>query len=134
MSLPLDMPRPAPQAAPITRPITRPLANRTPSTDQVEVARDLQATLEARRELGSGYDEHFIESLVERLTQTVDKQEKRRVVATPPSHEQRLGLAITSMALLIPLVAIALGMGLGFAGLVVVCLTILAINLGFRFL
>jgi hypothetical protein len=117
-----------------SRDATQPAASRAPQVNRAETARDLQATLEARRELGPGYDEHFLDALVERLTQAVATQKQQRAPASPPSHEYRLGLAITSMALLIPLVAIVLGMGMGFAGLVVVCLTILAINLGFRYL
>lgn len=80
-----------------------------PQTD--DIRRDLQASLEARRELGPGYDEHFLNALVEKLTANVHQQ----VTSTPrpqaPSNhlgrDQRTAIAICSMIFAIPLIAIA---------------------------
>jgi hypothetical protein len=80
-----------------------------PQTD--DIRRDLQASLEARRELGPGYDEHFLNALVEKLTASVHQQ-----VATTPrpqapsnrlGNEPRTAIAICSMIFAIPLIAIA---------------------------
>lgn len=38
---------------------------------QEDIRRDLQASLEARRELGPEYDQHFLDALVEKLTRQV---------------------------------------------------------------
>jgi len=101
---------------------------RAPRPDADDLRRDLEATLTARRELGTGYDQQFIESLVEKLTAHV----RQEVAAATPRKtalepDQRLGLAIASIALLIPLIAIAGGM-FGIAGFLVVCGLVLAIN------
>jgi len=101
---------------------------RAAQPDADDLRRDLEATLTARRELGTGYDQQFIESLVEKLTAHV----RQEVAAATPhkaalAPDQRLGLAITSLALLIPLVAIAGGM-FGFAGFLLMCALVLAIN------
>jgi hypothetical protein len=103
--------------------------------DRREVGRDLRAAIEARRELGPEYEEQLVEAFVEKLTRQLAVQQKeRRVRATPPPHDQRLALAIVSLTLLIPLVAIVLGMAMGLPGLALVCLAVLGINIGFRFL
>jgi hypothetical protein len=103
--------------------------------DRAAVKRDLEATFAARRELGPEFDTHLMDAFVERITAQLAAQLKQPPAPRQaPSHDQRLGLAITSMALLIPLVAIVLGMGMGLLGLTLVCLVIVAINLGFRFL
>jgi phytoene/squalene synthetase len=100
----------------------------TPQPDQHDIARELQATMEARRELGAQYDEQFIQSLVERLTAQV----RREVESARPVHQrldtsQRTGIAISSLVFLIPLVAIMGGMA-GPAGMVLACLVVLGVN------
>ncbi|HEV2457166.1 MAG TPA: hypothetical protein VGS80_02295 [Ktedonobacterales bacterium] len=99
-----------------------------PNTDDIK--RELQATLAARREVGSGYDEQFIERLVQQLTAQI-----RRDVANAPkpksqalSSDQRTGLAICSIIFLIPLIAIAGGM-FQLAGVAIVCAAVFGINL-----
>lgn len=77
-----------------------------------DVQRDVAATLEARRELGPGYDDHFVQSLTERMMAQV-RHEMARTPAAPknngnklsPGH--RLALAICSLGCGIPLIAIA---------------------------
>ena len=98
-----------------------------PNTDDVK--RELQATLAARHEVGPGYDEQFIERLVQQLTAQI-----RRDVANAPkpksqalSSDQRTGLAICSVLFLIPLIAIA-GSMLGLAGALIVCAAVFGIN------
>lgn len=100
------------------------MASQLPTND---VRRDLEATLAARRDLGPEYDEHFIDTLTERLVQRA-RQEVQR---TPAPHEgltpeMRVAVAICSLIFGIPLVAIAAGVS-GVA-LVIVCLMILGVN------
>jgi hypothetical protein len=92
-----------------------------PQPHTEDVRRDLQATLAARRELGTSYDDHFLDALVEKLSAQV-----RQEIATAPrvqqpsnklSPEQRTGVAICSLIFGIPIIAIALGAGGAFAPL-----------------
>jgi hypothetical protein len=80
-----------------------------------DLQRDVQATLEARRELGSGYDDHFVQQLTERMMAQV-RQEMARIPrpAAPRSKldaGQRTAVAICSLIFGIPIIAIAGGYG-----------------------
>ncbi len=98
-----------------------------------ELARDMRATLAARDELhlsaGGAYDDQFIEALVERLT-----AQARREMAVAPRQRERLSpkqrneLAIVSIVMLIPLIAIA-GAMFGIAGFLAICAAILGVNI-----
>jgi hypothetical protein len=84
-----------------------------PQTDDIK--RDIQATLAARRELGTEYDDHFLDALVEKLTAQV-RQEVANAprVQQPSNHlssDQRTGIAICSLIFGIPILAITLGGG-----------------------
>ena len=94
-----------------------------------DINRELQATLQARRELGTtAYDEHFIEALVEKLRAEARAAQPQHRDVGPPS-EQWLGLAICSLVFAIPLVAIASD---NLVGLILVCATIVGINVAFN--
>ncbi len=94
------------------------------------VARELQAALAARQELGPTFDEHLAHALAEKIVAQV----RAEVAAAPKpaprglSRDQRTGLAICSLIFLIPLVGILGGMfgGLGAAGAIA---AVLALNL-----
>lgn len=93
----------------------------TPPSQQpqttTDTAREIQATLAARREMGAEYDDHFIQALAERLTAQARQEVARAQPAKPPrrglSSEQRTGIAICSLIFGIPLIAISLGAGGG---------------------
>lgn len=98
--------------------------------DPHDLAREIQATLAARHELGSQYDDQFIQRLVEQLTAQV-RQEVARAPRARPSGlaaDQRTGIAICSLIFGIPLVAIAGGIG-GPVGLAVAFVAIVLINI-----
>ncbi len=88
----------------------------TPPQQQSEdIRRDLQATLAARREMGTEYDDQFLDALVEKLS-----AQTRQDIATAPrpqqpsnmlSRDQRTGIAICSLIFGIPILAITLGGG-----------------------
>ena len=98
--------------------------------DSQDLQREIQATLSARRALGSEYDDQFIQRLVERLTAQVHQEVARapRPHASGLSSEQRTGIAICSLIFGIPLVAIAGGIG-GPVGLAVAFVALVLINL-----
>lgn len=102
-----------------------------PHPNAEDTKRDIQATLAARRELGTEYDDHFLNALVEKLTAQV-RQEVARAPRMPApssrlSRDQRTGLAICSLIFAIPLIAISMGGGLFYFASVVVM--IILINL-----
>jgi len=92
-----------------------------PQQQPDDIKRDLQATLAARRELGTEYDDHFINALVEKLTAQVRQEMTSVPRAQQPSnkltHDQRTGVAICSLIFGIPIIAITLGAGGMFAPL-----------------
>ncbi|MEW2549240.1 hypothetical protein AB0910_26305 [Streptomyces sp. NPDC047002] len=109
-----------------------------------ELKKELNATLQARRELGEEYDsalvDSFLEKVEERLDTTVDRRVRRElaeqqlVVARGASHPrtqdgfgERYGFGIVSLVLAIPLSAIA-ALNTGLPGLTVAWLGLVAVN------
>ena len=103
----------------------------TPQTNRSEIKREIQATMAARRELGSDYDDQFLDALVEKLSRQPAMQRAQQPKVPQRSNTldsgQRLSLAICSLIFGIPLVAICGGIA-GPVGIVVVCCAILGIN------
>ncbi|MBQ0866498.1 hypothetical protein KBZ21_10760 [Streptomyces sp. A73] len=119
-----------------------------------ELKKELDATLQTRRELGPEYEDELLDSFLEkveqRLDNVVDKRVRRQmaeqqmVVArgnstgvqqqTPHTYPDglgaRLGLAVASLVLAIPLTAIAVA-NAGLTGLVTCWAGIVAVN-GFQ--
>jgi hypothetical protein len=95
---------------------------------------DLQATLDARRDLGPDYEPALVDSLVERMDATiaarVDAELRQRGVQ--PAKQQRasgsamIPIALGSLGLGIPLTAI--GSSAGRLGFMVVWMAIIVIN------
>jgi hypothetical protein len=78
--------------------------------------RDVEAALEARRELGRAYEDDIVDALVEKIDRRVaqrDSQLKRR-----RDHQKEMILG--AMGISIPLLAIAAVFG-GVAGIALVC-------------
>lgn len=100
------------------------------TADTANIARELQAALAAREELGPTYDEHVAQALADKIVAQVRRELAAAPKPTPRglSRDQRTGLAICSLIFLIPLVAILGGMfgGLGAAGAIA---AVLALNL-----
>ncbi|NJP68641.1 hypothetical protein, partial [Streptomyces spiramenti] len=111
-----------------------------------ELAQELAAAVETRRELGAAYDEELVDSFVEkvnlRIDATVDKRVRRRLAeqqlpvgargggpgrAEPRGPGGPLGLAVASLLLAIPLSAIAAS-HVGLAGLFVAWSGIVGVN------
>jgi hypothetical protein len=88
---------------------------------------DIQATVEARRELGDEMEPHLIDSFVDRIEKRIDER------ATGPNPSQRNGregsfaLALASLIFAIPITAIAATHG-GITAMVVVWIGIVLLN------
>lgn len=108
-----------------------PQSPQTTRATQEDIRRDLQASLEARRELGPGYDEHFLDALVEKLSRQVQQTQQKQVTTSERSNNS-VALAICSLIFGIPIVAIASGTQ-GMAGLIVAAAMIVGVNLTFNF-
>ena len=81
---------------------------------------EAQAALEARRELGVEYEDQLVDALVEKIEQRL---EARRPAARTPMA----ATAIPSLALSIPLIAIAANFT-GLEGVIAVCAAIVLVN------
>ncbi|HEX6248095.1 MAG TPA: hypothetical protein VFZ64_09520 [Nocardioidaceae bacterium] len=95
---------------------------------------ELEAALEARRELGPAYEPALVDSFVERIEQAVEARVDARLAErrSERKHEDERGskqmaLGITSLALGIPISAIAGGIG-DLPGLVVAWAGIVGVN------
>ncbi|MCK8680714.1 hypothetical protein [Streptomyces lichenis] len=110
-----------------------------------ELAKELDATLSARRDLGAEYEQALIESFLEKLDQrmeaTVDRRVRREVAeqqigavrgsrsAEPAltGFGERFGFAVVSLVLAIPLSGIGAGAA-GLGGLMTVWAGIVGVN------
>ncbi|MGH3382711.1 MAG: hypothetical protein ACRDP6_49085 [Actinoallomurus sp.] len=91
---------------------------------------DLAASLAARRELGPDYDAAFVEAVAERIERA--SAARRPVIAEIEKSERAMALTVVcvSLGVSIPVSAIAANQT-GLAGLVVVWLALVAINVAF---
>lgn len=106
---------------------------------------EVLAAAETHNELGSAYRDAVIESFLDKVGREIDARVDARLVqqqaARPPARDRRghfdspMALAIISMALGIPLSAIAVAAGThpaGIVGLLVVWIAIIAINIAYN--
>jgi hypothetical protein len=105
---------------------------------------EIRAAAEVHNELGPGYRDAVIESFLDRVGREIDARVDARLAqqaAQPPArsgHRQSgspMALAIVSMALGIPLSAIAVAAGsspVGFKGLMVIWIAIAVINIAYN--
>jgi hypothetical protein len=91
---------------------------------------DLAASLAARRELGPDYDAAFVDAVAERIQQA--SAVRRPVTAEIEKGERAMALTVAcvSLGVSIPVSAIA-AIQTGLAGLTVVWLALVAINVAF---
>jgi hypothetical protein len=134
----------APRALPAGQSHTRPVSiylGRV--TNSPLSSRDLRAAAETHQELGPEYRDAVLDSFLERVGREIDARVDARLRQMPPSPPpaQRapknvnvMALALGSIALGIPISAIAASAGshpAGIWGLLVVWIAIAAINLGY---
>ncbi len=89
---------------------------------------ELHAALEARKELGPEYEPHVVDSFLERIERRL--AERRDTKPARPEANKTLALAIISLILSIPLMAIGVTQA-GLTGLVVVWAGIVLVNLAY---
>jgi hypothetical protein len=92
---------------------------------------DLQASIEARRELGRDHEPELVDSFVARIEERLAKRPAAHPPARREGREGSFVLALVSVGAGIPLTAIALSNG-GFAALLVVWIGIVLVNLGYQ--
>src|SRR5262249_50885020 len=95
--------------------------------DMVE-RRDVEAALEARRELGKEYEPEIIDAFLEKIDARLAEQQ-RQTPARPEQHQQGAitPLVLGSIALGIPITAVALSNAHGTGGIVVAIVAWIAI-------
>ena len=90
-----------------------------PTVDREEV----QAALEARKELGAELEPAVIDSFVERIEKSIVKRDEQREKALKRQRDHQKEMVLGAMALSIPLMAIA-AIFTGLAGVIAVCVAI----------
>ena len=99
---------------------------------------DLTAAMAARRELGPDYDDAFIETLVDRIQESLEVRsatKPRSGAAAAPrqrDHDHSLAMAVLSLLAAIPLSAIAV-VNAGLPGLLIALAAIILINATYTF-
>ncbi|WP_338743532.1 hypothetical protein [Actinomadura luteofluorescens] len=101
---------------------------------------DLTAAMAARRELGPDYDDAFIETVVDRIEETLDARAaaprtRRRAPAPEPRRGDRdhsLAMAILSLLAAIPLSAIGV-VNAGLPGLLIALTGVVLVNFTYTF-
>ena len=93
--------------------------------DEERVRQELEATVEARRELGPSHDKELVEGFLERIDKELDRRIDERIASQRPRktgtvvHPANLGVAI-------PLVVLA-GVFGGAVGVVAICIALVLI-------
>ncbi|WP_043264638.1 membrane protein [Streptomyces sp. CT34] len=112
------------------------------ATHDRDLKKELDATLQTRKELGPEYESELVESFLEKLDQNVDRRVRRQLAEqqmqvargvqprrTDAGAEfwQRFAVAVVSLVLAIPLSAIAVAQA-GLVGLVVCWAGVVGVN------
>ena len=100
---------------------------------------EIRAAAEIHRELGPEYQDAVVESFIERVGREIDARVDSRIAAAqqnpirPARPPRTMALAITSIALGIPLSGIALGLGAReqLNGLAIIWVAIAVINVAY---
>ena len=95
-----------------------------------QLRQDAEATLAARRELGPELEPQLVDAFVERVERRLDERLRERAPAKR-EKDKELALAIISLGVAIPMIAIAGGTA-GVAGVVAVCVALVLVNYFFR--
>jgi hypothetical protein len=99
-----------------------------PSRDNpgVSIPRDeLQAAIEARRELGPEHEDELVEAFLARIERRLDT--RTAVPARKSEDRQPFVISIVSLGVAVPLLGIGGGIA-GLGGIVAVCLALVAVN------
>ena len=91
-----------------------------------EARSELEATVAARRELGPAHDDELIAGFLDRIGKEIDHRIDQRVAAQAPRKRAPSPLQPATLAICIPIIAIAGGIG-HTAGLIVAFLALVIV-------
>jgi hypothetical protein len=100
-------------------------------SEQQEFRHELEATLAARQETGEELEPQLVDRFADRVEQEIERRvnaQVRREFPRSGHNAPMIPLALGSLGIAIPLIAIAGGTA-GFAGVLVVCIAIVLVNL-----
>jgi hypothetical protein len=80
---------------------------------------ELAATLAARKELGPAHDKELIVGFLDRIERELDAHIDERIAARTPAKRRSSVVHPANLALCIPIIAVAGGVGGGLAGVIV---------------
>jgi hypothetical protein len=89
--------------------------------------RDVQAALEARRELGAEYEPEIVDAFLEKIEQRLDERLRERRPAAQAPQGAVTPLILGSIGLGIPVTAVALSNAPGAGGIIVAIVAWIAI-------
>jgi hypothetical protein len=93
---------------------------------------ELQAAIEARRELGPAHEAEIVDGFLERIERSIDKRIDERLAqrrdAAPPKRDPQYAVTFVSLGVAIPLLGIGGGIA-GLAGIIAVCIALVLVNL-----
>jgi hypothetical protein len=90
---------------------------------------ELEATLAAREELGPRHDDELVAGFLERIDREIDRRVDERVAKRVPAKRRSSPLHPGNLAICIPIIAVAGGVGGGFPGVVIAVLALAVIFL-----
>ncbi len=85
---------------------------------------ELAATLAAREELGPAHDDELVAGFLERIDREIDRKVEERVAKRTPAKRRASVIHPGNLALCIPIIAVAGGVGGGLPGVIVACLAL----------
>ncbi len=91
---------------------------------------DVEAALEARRELGPEYEPEIVDSLVEKIEKRLDERLRERRAPAPRHHYADMRVVLGSLGIGVAVTAIATGNGQGWVA-VIGWIAIVLVNLAY---
>ena len=85
---------------------------------------ELAATLAAREELGPAHDDELIAGFLARIDREIDRKVEAHVAQRAPAKRRASVIHPGNLALCIPIIAVAGGVGGGLAGVIVACVAL----------
>jgi hypothetical protein len=94
--------------------------------DEERVRQELEATVEARRELGPSHDKELVEGFLERIDKELDRRIDERIERQKPARRPGTVVHPANLGVAIPLVVLA-GVFGGAVGVVAICIALVLI-------
>ena len=97
--------------------------------DEHELRHELEATIAARHETGRELEPQLVERFADKVEREIERRAREDAARRRPAHNApMIPLALGSLGIAIPLIAIAGGLA-GLAGVIAVCVAIVLVNL-----